>query len=115
MPIIELRYSELPWGNVIKRNSVMYLRHKVTHYGREFNVNMGHEDIYKALGIEGNRLPDAGHPGQLIGNVFVWVKPKIPGKAQDAARTWCRCPDCGKELTAGKLHQHLKVHRRKEG
>jgi hypothetical protein len=49
---------------------------------------------------------------RLIGNVPVWVEPKIPGVAQDAKRVWCVCPHCRKSLTAGKLHQHMKVHRR---
>jgi hypothetical protein len=72
---------------------------------------MRHDEVYQALGLDPKKhLPDAGHSGGMVGNVFVWVLPKKPF-AQDAARTWCACPACGKPFTAGKLAQHMKVHR----
>lgn len=73
---------------------------------------MGHRELYQALGLDPKRhLPKEGVAARTIGNVTVSVDPKIEGKAQDAARVWCSCPRCGKYLTAGKLHQHMKVHR----
>jgi hypothetical protein len=86
------------------------LRKEMEIDGRRHTTTMDHEDVYAELGI-GKRLPDAGHPGMWISNVFVWVVPKIPGVAQDGARTRCRCPDCGKEMVTGRLAQHRKIHR----
>lgn len=75
------------------------------------NYQMRCDEIYAALGFDPKKhLPKEGFTGAMIGNVYVWVLPKTE-QAQDAARTWCACPDCGKALTAGKLEQHRKVHR----
>ena len=80
--------------------------------GRTYKSQMRHDQLYAALGLNPKRhLPDAGLPPQLVGNVEVWVDAKIPGKNQDAKRVWCKCPACGKVLTAGKLQQHRKVHK----
>jgi len=80
--------------------------------GKARPTNMHWQEMYAALGLNPKRhLPDAGLGPRYVGNVRVWVDPKIPGVAQDAARVWCRCPHCGRHLTAGKYHQHRKVHR----
>jgi hypothetical protein len=69
-------------------------------------------DLYAALGLNPKKhLPAEGLGARFVGNVRVWVDPKIPGKNQDAKRVWCECPACNKVLTAGKLHQHMKIHR----
>jgi len=96
---------------VIQDNLLKRVTFRPEKGGRTYVTAMDHEDVYAELGI-GKRLPDAGHPGKMIGNVFVWVVPKIPGVAQDGSRTRCRCPDCGKEVTTGCLQQHRKIHRR---
>ncbi len=81
--------------------------------GRTFNWPMRWDQLYVALGLDPNKhLPVDGLGRQYVGNVLVWVVPKIPGRNQDAKRVWCECPDCGRVLTAGKLQQHRKVHRR---
>lgn len=70
-----------------------------------------HGQIYEALGLNPKaHLPKDGVVYRYIGNVCVWVTAKTD-KAQDAARTRCLCPVCFREFTAGKLHQHMKVHR----
>ena len=72
---------------------------------------MRHYDLYEALGLNPKKhLPAEGLPMQHIGNMVVWVDPKIPGMNQDAKRVWCCCPHCHKIFTAGKFHQHMKVH-----
>lgn len=74
---------------------------------------MQHYQMYEALGLNPKRhLPDAGHAGTMIGNVYVWVVPKTV-RRQDAKRMWCACPCCGRTLTAGKLAQHIVVHKGK--
>lgn len=81
-------------------------------YGDRRPTNMHWQELYEALGLNPkHHLPDAGLDAQKVGNVWVWVIPKIPGVAQDAARVWCSCPSCGRTVTAGKLHQHRKIHR----
>lgn len=58
--------------------------------------------------------PDQGVKPKMLGNVRVWVKPKRPYDGHSwRSRAMCDCPQCGKVLNAGRLHQHLKVH--KEG
>lgn len=75
-------------------------------------TSMDHVDLYEALGLNPKRhLPDEGLGPRMVANVLVWVDPKIQGKAQDAKRVWCRCPHCNRVLTAGKFHQHRKIHR----
>ena len=93
-------------------NIVDNLRATYDHAGRTYTRKLNHREIYAALGITSHKLPDAGHAGAMVGNVFVWVLPKIAGVAQDAARTCCTCPVCARKLTAGKLQQHIKVHNR---
>ena len=86
-------------------------------YREGASTNMHHYDLYEALGLNPKRhLPAEGLPPQQIGNVMVWVDAKIPGVAQDAKRVWCLCPHCDKKkvLTAGKFHQHMKIHREKK-
>jgi len=75
--------------------------------------NMHWQDLYTALGLSTTRhLPAEGLPPRMIGNVEVWVDAKIPGVNQDAKRVWCKCPVCDKPFTAGKLFQHLPVHKK---
>src|SRR4051812_24727306 len=74
------------------------------------NYPLDHQDLYRFLGLNPNKhLPKDGLSERKIGNVLVWVVPKIEGKRQDAARTLCGCPTCNKIFTAGKLAQHMKV------
>ena len=92
-------------------------------YQREYHVaadnstatvtaNMRHRELYEALGLDPKKhLPDAGLPPTMVGNVQVWVMKRIPGTNQDAKRVWCNCPHCGRAVTAGKLPQHMAVHR----
>lgn len=81
------------------------------HEGR--TQTLRHDELYAALGLNPNRhLPAEGLAPQMIGNVLVWVVPKIPGVSQDAKRVWCKCPVCDKPFTAGKLFQHLPVHKK---
>jgi hypothetical protein len=82
----------------------------ITASGRQRAMN--HAQLCQALGLNPRKhLPDEGLPPRVLGNVLVWVVPRVPGTSQDARRTWCECPHCRKQLTAGKLQQHLKVHR----
>jgi len=71
-----------------------------------------HDQIYTALGLNPNRhLPPEGVPRTLVVNVWVWIIPKTLAP-QDATRTWCECPTCGRHLTAGKFQQHFQRHSR---
>lgn len=75
------------------------------------NGQAQYDEIYAALGLRSTaHLPAEGVPPTRVGNVLVWVLPKTD-KPQDAARTWCECPVCGKHLTTGKLQQHLPTHK----
>jgi len=89
----------------------MEVRNNLRFYSfvRGCETRMDHLDLYAALGLDPKRhLPDEGKLPQYVGNVLVWVVPRVKGTNQDAKRVWCKCPQCGRELTAGKLFQHLK-------
>jgi hypothetical protein len=81
-------------------------------YHPDHTMSMNHRDIYEALGLSPTKhLPTEGLQSRKIGNVLVWVTPRIPGMNQDAKRVWCICPHCDKMLTAGKFNQHMKIHK----
>jgi hypothetical protein len=72
--------------------------------------------LYEALGVEGTHLPAEGLPTRQIGNVWVWVEAKemahkeaVMDNMAFVHRVRCRCPKCFKQLSAGRLHQHLKA------
>jgi len=70
---------------------------------------MHHDELYTKLGLDPKKhLPDGGVGCQEVGNVTVWVVPKIPNVAQDAKRVHAECPCCGCDFTAGKLWMHLR-------
>ena len=93
-------------------NILSDLRCETIHDGVRYSYRMRHHELYAALGLNPNRhLPYGGLDRRFIGNVLVWVVPKSPHERQDAKRVWCQCPHCHKVLTAGKFHQHMKVHR----
>jgi hypothetical protein len=66
--------------------------------------------MLKLLGIETGRLPLEGMPSREIQGVQVWVTPigEMPAnrRKRNAHRLMCACPDCGKVLSVGRLHQH---------
>jgi hypothetical protein len=54
------------------------------------------------------KLPAAGLPEQVVQGVTVWAKPLDPNRRQRAPhRMMARCPQCGKEMSAGRLFQHV--------
>lgn len=74
-------------------------------------------DVMEMLGLKrGGHLPDEGMPARVIQGIKVWVEP-TPGPKYDACwgrprkssahRVMCECPDCGKHMSVGRLHQHV--------
>jgi len=82
-----------------------------------YGYQMDNIDLRKELGIDG-KLPEGALAPRFIGNVVVWVRSKrdaaavTPGSRRPH-RVMCVCPadDCEKILPAGRLQQHLKVHK----
>jgi len=62
-----------------------------------------------AMGIVG-KWPDEGVPLAKIANTFVYVLDKNP-KGVRHHRARAICAYCGDHVSAGRLHQHLKVHK----
>ena len=75
------------------------------------------DELYTALGLDPNKhLPDEGVRAKMLSNVvvFVWPKQFAASEAKRSANVFkhrlrCWCPKCSKELSAGRLHQHLKT------
>lgn len=57
----------------------------------------------------GGKWPDEGCPMRRIGNTVVWVNPRNP-KGIRSHRAIAVCDTCMARVSAGRLHQHLKVH-----
>ena len=68
-----------------------------------------------------DKLPKEGMDPQVIQGITVWVNPAAPKKTVDRwgkehivksskHRVMARCPVCGEEMSAGRLHQHAKIH-----
>ena len=69
-----------------------------------------HYSIRQLLGLNSKaKLPDAGMEPREIQGLLVWVTPRYPrprvGKSSKH-RVRCRCPECGQELSVGRLGQH---------
>lgn len=72
-------------------------------------------EVAELLGLKGkgSHLPVAGLEPRIIQGVVVWVDP-VP--EPERKRTWrdkssthrtrCQCPDCGQQLSVGRLKQH---------
>jgi hypothetical protein len=62
------------------------------------------------LGVVGGRIPPEGLPVQIVQGIPVWaeaLEPAKPGQRKRSThRVLCRCPNCGKTLSAGRLNQH---------
>jgi hypothetical protein len=66
--------------------------------------------MYRALGVQGDRLPDEGCSSRMIDGIMVYADAKIPGMAQDGKRVWAQCPMCSKHITFARLRYHMRVH-----
>jgi hypothetical protein len=80
-------------------------------------------DTYKLLGLNPNRhLPERGMSCQFIQREFgkrkyhilIWITPKAEAaeiaketKNRFKHRVLCNCPACGKEMSYGRLGQHI--------
>jgi hypothetical protein len=70
------------------------------------------DELYAAMGVPSNRLPDAGWPAMRVQGVVVRIEAKIAGKNQDGERTRACCPECQKWFGFARLRQHYVVHER---
>lgn len=88
----------------------------------KYTRNAHSHDIKLMLGLTvKQKLPNEGMPPRLIHGIEVWVAPLAPRISQDHIERWrrryakphrvlCRCPQCGKVVSVGRLHQHEMVH-----
>jgi hypothetical protein len=55
------------------------------------------------------KLPREGMDPRLVQGILVWVEPIRPQcyGGRKVHRVLARCPECGKVLSAGRLHQHV--------
>lgn len=64
--------------------------------------------MLEALGVIGGKLPKDGLAPRMVQGVRVWAVPFVEGRPRKSSqhRVRCECPDCGVELSAGRLFQH---------
>lgn len=54
------------------------------------------------------KWPQAGIEPRFLHGVKVWVNPLNPNrKSAREHRVMCECPKCGKQMSLGRLHQHV--------
>lgn len=69
-----------------------------------------HYQLKELLGLPTNKLPaDFELPPTLVGNVKVFITKSKGTYSQH--RVYCHCPRCDKVVSAGRLQQHMKVHK----
>lgn len=72
-------------------------------------------EVMRKLGLRaGGHLPAEGMPERVVEGWAVWVTPEVVDKRHrhgSAHRVMARCPGCHKELSLGRMGQHLMVHR----
>jgi hypothetical protein len=67
--------------------------------------------MLKQLGVK--KLPSEGMPIRMVQDIMVWVEPFVPAfrsgvrVKSSTHRVRCYCPECGKKMSAGRLHQHI--------
>jgi hypothetical protein len=83
-----------------------------------------HSDVREMLGLSPKaKLPKNGLPAREVQGITVWVEPAapavyaykpgfyVPRKVKSSThRVRALCPQCGQEVSAGRLHQHAKMH-----
>lgn len=88
------------------------VRHELPgRYGRYADST----DLFALMGMPRvDHWPATGLPARDVQGVRVWVNPKPVKVGRDgrprkssAHRVRCACPGCGRELSAGRLSQHL--------
>jgi hypothetical protein len=70
---------------------------------------MPNHEMLRTLGIYDGKLPKTGREPILIQGILVWVNPQRPhsnGRKTSEHRIMCKCPNCHKTLSVGRLHQH---------
>lgn len=89
------------------------------------NYNAQNHHILPMLGITNAKLPREGLPPREVQGVrnyrrgdrvaeavfiTVWVKPSAAGEGMRGSRPHrivCACPGCGREMSVGRLFQHV--------
>lgn len=91
---------------------------RFTHPSGSVTRPVHSEAMLQLLGVK--KLPVGGMPPREIQGIRVWVTPSVPkfrkgwnGREyvemrvkSSAHRVRCACPDCGAEVSAGRLFQH---------
>lgn len=74
------------------------------------------DHILKLFGLPPNgHIPADYSDRKQIGNVTVEIFPRNHGSLTIKRRVVAYCPVCAKQVCAGHLHQHMKVHNDRRG
>ena len=71
--------------------------------------NAQSRDIREMLGLgDKDKLPVEGMDARIVQGVKIWVTPLVgfSKRKRSTHRVLAECPECGKHLSAGRLHQH---------
>lgn len=74
---------------------------------RGWTAHSHHVKAMLGLDVDAH-LPAAGLAPQILQGIKVWVAPLDPARSHRRVhRVRAECPDCQKEMSAGRLHQHV--------
>lgn len=74
---------------------------------RNRNVHSGGMNLLLGLPLKA-KLPAEGMPEREVQGVVLWVAPLVADrKTVRGHRVRARCPHCAKEMSAGRLFQHV--------
>ena len=60
---------------------------------------------------ETEKWPAEGKSVTMYDGIFFWVRSLILARHLGMhSRLMCECPECGKIISYGRLHQHMRVH-----
>jgi len=89
------------------------LRYRLMQHPSHWSYPMNTHAMKSVLGLP-PKLPRDGLPPRMIGNVKVWVEASSRPEGTNFRRPhriMSECPCCQKTIPAGRLAQHMKVHK----
>jgi hypothetical protein len=81
----------------------------------EYGYNVFSNELRQLLGLPDKaKLPAEGLPARTVQGITIFVRPAPPSRGIRGGgkhRVRAICPECSKDVSAGRLQQHMTVHK----